>query len=80
MVRTVKDLFRKANGKAVLDYDQLHTALTDVQAVVNSRPLVYVSDEHDERRTLTPSNLLIGYPTQGGLPGRLQLRVCQRAD
>ena len=52
----------------MLNYDQLHTALTEVQAVINARPLVYVSDEADEWRPLTPSNLLTGYPPQGGLP------------
>ena len=68
MVRTVKDLFRKANGKAVLNYDQFHTALTDVQAVINSRPLVYVGEDDDESHPLTPFNLLHGHPS----PGRFQ--------
>ena len=63
MVRTVKDLFRKANGKAVLNYDQFHTALTDVQAVINSRPLVYVGEDDDESHPLTPFNLLHGHPS-----------------
>ena len=69
MVRTVKDLFRKANGKAVLNYDQFHTALTDVQAVINSRPLVYVGEDDDEQHPLTPFNLIYGHPSPGGLQG-----------
>ena len=69
MVRTVKDLFRKANGKAVLNYDQFHTALTDVQAVINSRPLVYVGEDDDEQHPLTPFNLMYGHPSPGGLQG-----------
>ena len=66
MVRTVKQLFRKANGKAVLNFDQLHTALTDVQAVVNARPLVYVADGDDDPKPLIPNHLLYGHPTPGG--------------
>ena len=69
MVRTVKDLFRKANGKAVLNYDQFHTALTDVQAVINLRPLVYVGEDDDEQHPLTPFNLMHGHPSPGGLQG-----------
>lgn len=70
MVRTVKELFRKANGKAVLDYDHLQTALSDVAAVINARPLVYVRDGEDDPRALTPNHLLIGYPTRGGTQGQ----------
>ena len=69
MVRTVKDLFRKANGKAVLNYDQFHTALTDVQAVINSRSLVYVGEDDDKQHPLTPFNLMHGHPSPGGLQG-----------
>lgn len=69
MVRTVKELFRKGNGKAVLYYDQLMTALSDVEAVINARPLVYVADGEDDPRPITPSNLIYGYPTRGGPQG-----------
>ncbi len=69
MVRTVKELFRKANGKASLHYDQLMTALSDVEAVINARPLVYVTEGEDDPRPITPNHLLFGYPPRGGPQG-----------
>ena len=43
-----------------MSYDELHTLLIEVEAVLNSRPLTYVSaDDVDE--PLTPSHLLVGY-------------------
>lgn len=68
MVRSVKELFRKANGRAILHYDQLQTALSDIEAVINARPLTYVADDEDGPRTLTPNSLLVGYPPRGGGP------------
>ena len=38
----------------------LETLLCDVEASVNSRPLVYVSDSVDEYKTLSPSMFLLG--------------------
>ena len=32
-------------GKLCLTYDQLLTVLKEVEAVINSRPLVYVEDD-----------------------------------
>ena len=46
-------------GPAKLSYDELLTALTEVEMVLNSRPLMYVSAD-DFEEPLTPSHLLIG--------------------
>ena len=46
-------------GQAKLSYDELLTALTEVDMVLNSRPLTYVSVD-DFEEPLTPSHLLIG--------------------
>lgn len=40
-------------------YDELHTALVEVEAILNSRPISYFSSE-DMEEPLTPSHLLIG--------------------
>ena len=59
MVRSTKWCLRKIMGQAKLSYDELLTALTKVEMVLNSRPLTYVSaDDFDE--PLTPLHLLIG--------------------
>lgn len=46
-------------GQAKFSYDELLTAVIEVEAILNSRPLSYVSaDDLDE--PLTPSHLLVG--------------------
>ena len=50
---------RKTIGQAKLSFDELSTVLTEVEAVINSRPLSYVSSE-DLEEPLTPSHLLVG--------------------
>ena len=46
-------------GKSFLSYKELETLLCDVEAVINSRPLVYVSEE-DLNESLTPYHLIYG--------------------
>lgn len=61
MVQLVKRSLRKVLGKAQLSYEELLTVLTEVEGVLNSRPLTYVySDIIGE--PLTPSHLVIGWP------------------
>ena len=46
-------------GQASLTHDELLTAVTEIESIINSRPLSYISaDDVDE--PLTPSHLLIG--------------------
>lgn len=49
----------KSLGKAYLSFEELQTSLCDVEAVINSRPLVYISED-DLNETLTPSHLMYG--------------------
>ena len=50
---------KKDDRQARFSFDELLTAVTEVEAIFNSRPLSYVtSDDIDE--PLTPSHLLIG--------------------
>jgi len=51
--------WRKQLAKAKLTYDELLTALTEVEMILNSRPLFYVSKE-DIEQSLTPSHLMTG--------------------
>ena len=57
MVRSTKRCLKKTIVRAVLTYDELLTALTEVEMILNSRPLPYVSTE-DIEEPLTPSHLL----------------------
>ena len=59
MVRSTKRCLKKMIGQAVFSYDELLTAVTEVEAIINSRPISYVSS-YDLEEPLTPSHLLHG--------------------
>lgn len=68
LVGLVKRSIRKAIGRICLTNEQLLTLLKEAEAVVNSRPLVYVGNDINSYVTLTPSHFLslnhkIGLPT-----------------
>ena len=56
MVGNVKKALRKCIGRSVLSLIELLTILTETEAMVNSRPLVYVGDEIEQ--ILTPAHFL----------------------
>ena len=58
LVGLTKRALRKAVGKTCLTENQLITILTEIEAVVNSRPLVYVDDDINSIHVLTPSDFL----------------------
>ena len=59
MIQSRKRCLRKTIGSARLTYDELLTAVTEVEMILNSRPLSYLSPD-DVEEPLTPSHLLIG--------------------
>lgn len=70
LVRSVKLSLKKALGCRSLTSDELYTALTEVEAVINSRPLTYVYNDIGEPEALSPANFLTGkrptsFPTLG---------------
>ena len=67
LVGTVKGALKKSIGKICLTEDQLETVLTEVQAVINSRPLVYVGEDFDSGFSLAPADFLNLNP-QSGVP------------
>lgn len=71
LVRLVKRSLRKAIGKICLTNEQPLTLLKEAEAVVNSRPLVYVENDINPYVTLPPSHFLslnpkIGLPAHNG--------------
>ena len=61
MIQSMKRCLKKTIGKVKLTCEELSTALTEVEAIINSRPLSYVSSD-DLEEPLTPSHLVTGRP------------------
>ncbi|XP_037930763.1 uncharacterized protein LOC119665609 [Teleopsis dalmanni] len=64
-------LFRTLHG-AKMTFEELTTALAEIEAVMNSRPLSATSTDPNDLEVLTPDHFLIGCPLRS-LPGRAQL-------
>lgn len=59
LIRSTKRCLHKIVGKASLTYDELNTAVIEIEAVLNSRPIShYSTEDHDE--PLTPVHLITG--------------------
>ena len=58
MVKSTKRCFKKIIGQARLLYNELPTAITEVEMIINSRSLSYVSGD-DIESPLSPSHLII---------------------
>ena len=58
LVGLVKQALRKSIGKICLNIVQLQTILTEVEAFVNSRPLVYMGTDLNSGFALTPADFL----------------------
>ena len=56
LVKVVKDSLNKVVKNARLNYDELITALIETEAMINSRPLNYLSEE-DNTEGITPFHL-----------------------
>ena len=59
MVRSTKRCLQKLIGRAQYSLDELVTTLAEIEAVINSRPLTYIS-AGDVEEPLTPSHLIVG--------------------
>ena len=58
LVGSSKMALRKSIGKKCLTMMQLQTFLTETEAVLNSRPLVYIGEDLNDGKIITPSHFL----------------------
>ena len=60
LVRTVKNPLRIATGSSTLTFRQLQIVLTEVEAVVNNRPLGVTNNNEEDFVPITPFQLIAG--------------------
>ena len=59
LVGVTKNCLKKVVGKAKLNFEELNTVIAEIEKCVNSRPLTYLSEEH-EGTIITPNHLVYG--------------------
>ena len=57
LVKCTKQCIKKILGNARLSFDEMHTIITEIQAILNSHPLTYI-DVEDIDEALTASHLM----------------------
>ena len=57
---SLKEPLRKILGKALLTYTEMYTVLTDIEAVINLRPLTFIGNDINDGEVITPAHLALG--------------------
>ena len=60
LMSLVKQGLRKGIGRKLLSWDRLLTMVTEVEPIINTRPLTYVYGDFMSGFTLTPAHFLMG--------------------
>ena len=60
LIGVTKNTLKKTLGHALLTLDELTTLLTEVKAIINDRPIAYLSSDNNSHEPLTPAHFLCG--------------------
>ena len=72
MVRSVKKILKVMMKQSVVEGEVLHTVLTEVEGVLNSRPISQLHQDSRDAEPLTPNHLLLMRPSGCLPPGVFQ--------
>jgi hypothetical protein len=61
-VKSTKGHLKRVLGNTILNYEEMYTLLTMIEACLNSRPLAPLSNDPSDLEPLTPGHFLIGGP------------------
>ena len=69
LIRTVKNAMRVVLQSSLPSEETLNTILVEIEAIVNSSPLTFVSLDHHDDEALTPNHFLLGHSSPALCPG-----------
>ena len=58
--RSLKEPLRKVLGRALLSYVEMYTILTEIESMINSRPLTFIGESIGDGEVITPAHLASG--------------------